>query len=217
MFSLILSVAVLTGCGGGSSSPTASPTPSPTPSVSPSPSPSPTPSPSPSPILEPTLSLTAESQDLLRGQSTRLLWNSQNTSTVVGSNFDAGAVAGEKTVTPVETTTYTLTLSGAGGQTTVGAVEVRVATVGIAVSPSPSVLDVSSSLTFVAQITGAVDTAVTWSVQEAEGGAINSEGVYNAPATAGVYHVRATSNADPGKVAVVEVRVRAASGSVTVD
>lgn len=211
VLSMTLVVAIVSGCGGGGSS---SPTPSPTPSVSPDPTP--TPSPSPSPTV-PSVALSADSQDILRGQSTRLVWNSQNTDAVVESNFDATTVSGEKVVTPLVTTTYTLSVRDAGGQTAVGSVEVRVATVGVTATPSPAVVDVSSSLPFAAQVTGAVDTGVTWSVQEDGGGAITAEGVYSAPATAGVYHVRATSNADTSKVAVVEVRVRAASGTVTVN
>lgn len=213
VLSMTLIVAMVSGCGGGGSS---SPSPSPTPSISPDPTPSPSPSPSPSPTV-PSVALNADSQDILRGQSTRLVWNSQNTDAVAESNFDAATVAGEKVVTPLTTTTYTLTVRDAGGQTAVGSVEVRVATVGITATPSPAVVDVSSSLPFAAQVTGAVDTGVTWSVYEDGGGVITAGGVYSAPATAGTYHVLATSNADTSKVAVVDVRVRAASGTVTVN
>ncbi|MBC8137201.1 MAG: hypothetical protein H8F28_15075 [Fibrella sp.] len=209
VLSLTLSVATIIGCGGGGSSTT--------PSASPTPTPTPTPSVSPSPIASPAVSLTADSQDLLRGQSTRLVWNSQNTSAVAESNFDATTLAGEKIVTPLATTTYSLTVRNEGGQTVVGSVEVRVATVAITAFSSSPTVDVSSSLTFGAQVTGAVDAGVTWSVQELGGGVITESGSYTAPATAGTYHVQATSNADPSKVAVVEVRVRAASGSVTVN
>jgi hypothetical protein len=54
---------------------------------------------------------------------------------------------------------------------------------------------------------------VTWSVQEgAGGGTVNSSGTYTAPATAGTYHVIATSVADPAKQASATVLVTAAAG-----
>ena len=59
---------------------------------------------------------------------------------------------------------------------------------------------------FFATVTGTTNTAVTWSVVEAQGGAVTATGQYTSPATAGTYHVMATSQADP-----------AASGQVTVD
>ncbi len=221
-------IVIVAGCGGSSSpspspspslspSASASPSPSPSPSVSPSPDVSPSPLPSPNPIFAPTVTLTADAQDLLRGQSTRLAWTSANATAVTESNFETTDLAGEKTVAPPQTTTYTLTVRNAGGQTAVSTVEVRVATVGVTVNPSAATVDVLSPLTLVAQVSGAVDAGVTWSVEETGGGSINEQGVYTAPATAGVYHVRATSNADTGKFAVAEVRVRAAGGSVTVN
>lgn len=133
------------------------------------------------------------------------------------SNFEATTVAGEKVVTPLETTTYTLKVRNSVGESVTGSFEVRVAAVGVSLNPSPAVVNVSSPLTFAAQVTGAVNTGVSWSVVENGGGTINSDGVYTAPAAAGVYHIQATSNADPSKVAVAEVRVRAASGTVTVN
>jgi hypothetical protein len=73
------------------------------------------------------------------------------------------------------------------------------------------------TLTFRASVTGASDTAVTWSVQEgAAGGTISSGGVYTAPATSGVYHVVATSRADPTRSASVAVTVAGEILSVSV-
>ena len=48
---------------------------------------------------------------------------------------------------------------------------------------------------------------VTWSVQEADGGTIDADGTYHAPATPGTYHVIATSTADPSKKATVAMTV----------
>jgi Pectate lyase superfamily protein len=48
---------------------------------------------------------------------------------------------------------------------------------------------------------------VTWSVQESGGGTVNESGLYTAPVVAGVYHVVATSVADPNKSAIASITV----------
>src|SRR5262249_60555281 len=62
---------------------------------------------------------------------------------------------------------------------------------------------------------GEQSTAVTWSVEEALGGTVGTSGYYTAPATAGTYHVIATSVADPSKQAAATVQVTAATVQVT--
>src|SRR5262249_154480 len=65
-------------------------------------------------------------------------------------------------------------------------------------------------LTFSAMVTGTVagqSTAVTWSVQEAGGGTVDGSGHYTAPASAGTFHVIATSVADPTKKGSATVTV----------
>jgi hypothetical protein len=71
----------------------------------------------------------------------------------------------------------------------------------------------SGSTTFTATVTCTTNTNVTWSVVEANGGSITSSGVYTAPATAGTYHVKATSAADMTKSATATVTVNAATPS----
>jgi hypothetical protein len=61
---------------------------------------------------------------------------------------------------------------------------------------------------FEAVVTGRTDVSVTWSVQEgADAGSISAEGAYTAPDTTGVFHVIATSHADPGAHAEATVTV----------
>ena len=60
---------------------------------------------------------------------------------------------------------------------------------------------------FQATVFGTSDTAVAWSVQEATGGSVDADGTYTAPATAGTYHVVATSHADPTKSSAAAVSV----------
>src|SRR6266852_4383684 len=87
---------------------------------------------------------------------------------------------------------------------------------GISVSVTPNSASTSSGSTvsFTATVTGmsaGQSNAVTWSVQEAGGGTVNSSGTYTAPATAGTYHVIATSVADPSRRAPATVAVSAFS------
>lgn len=79
----------------------------------------------------------------------------------------------------------------------------------VTVSPATLTLVPEGTATFTANVTGTGDPTVTWSVQEANGGDITPDGVYTAPATEGVYHVVATSNADPTQSDTATVTVRA--------
>lgn len=82
----------------------------------------------------------------------------------------------------------------------------------VAVSLLPSSTNVTTEATrqFTASVTGSSNTAVTWSIQEGvTGGAVDTLGVYTAPATPGTYHVVATSIADSSKSASSTVTVTA--------
>jgi len=81
--------------------------------------------------------------------------------------------------------------------------------VAVAVEPQDTSLRPSESQVFAATVTGAVSTAVRWSVRESGGGAIDVDGRYVAPATSGVFHVDATSVADPTVSAAATVTVTA--------
>lgn len=95
------------------------------------------------------------------------------------------------------------------------------ATVSVSASPSVtvSILPPSASVStggtqaFSATVTGAADLSVAWSVQEADGGSVDVSGLYRAPQRGGVFHVVATSHADPSKSAAATVTV---AGKVTV-
>ncbi len=84
------------------------------------------------------------------------------------------------------------------------------AVVAVATNVSAATVASTGTMTFTASVTGSSNTAVTWSVQEANGGTITAGGVYTPPSTAGTYHVLATSQADPTKVATIAVTVTAA-------
>src|SRR4051812_5765626 len=66
------------------------------------------------------------------------------------------------------------------------------------VRPAAVTLAPGRQQAFEAAVTNAADTAVSWSVVEgAPGGTVTSAGLYTAPASAGVFHVAATSVFDP--------------------
>jgi RHS repeat-associated protein len=69
---------------------------------------------------------------------------------------------------------------------------------------------------FTATAVGFTDTRIAWSVQEAGGGTVDITGHYTAPATAGIYHVVATSMADPTKTAIATVQVATTRVTVAV-
>lgn len=80
------------------------------------------------------------------------------------------------------------------------------AAVSVAISPSSVNLPANGSQQFTATVTGASDTSVSWTILEgAAGGTISGSGLYLAPGAVGVYHVIATSNADPTQSATAAV------------
>jgi hypothetical protein len=98
-----------------------------------------------------------------------------------------------------------------------GSASVTVIDVSVAVAPPSAGVNACRSLAFTADVAGAPDRTVTWSVAEAGGGTVGaSSGVYTAPSTEGTYHVVATSNADPTRRATAEVTVSTKVLSVSV-
>lgn len=90
-------------------------------------------------------------------------------------------------------------------------------TVTVSISPPAATVAAGERQAFVAMVTGASDTAVTWSISEgASGGAIDANGQYTAPERAGIFHVVATSRADPSKSARAIVTVVPRSSGVSI-
>jgi hypothetical protein len=79
--------------------------------------------------------------------------------------------------------------------------------ISLAISPSGASLWTGGTQAFSATVTGSTNQAVTWSVVEAAGGSISAAGLYTAPGTAGSFHVKAASVADPTKSAQAPVSV----------
>jgi alpha-tubulin suppressor-like RCC1 family protein len=93
-------------------------------------------------------------------------------------------------------------------------VPVQVGAVSVTVTPATASVTGGQTRAFTAVVAGAVNQAVTWSVQEAGGGSMTAGGLYIAPSTGGTYHVVATSVADPSKIGTAIVMVTAAVPNV---
>ncbi|MBX3139948.1 MAG: SBBP repeat-containing protein [Trueperaceae bacterium] len=84
----------------------------------------------------------------------------------------------------------------------------------VTVAPAEVALPPGADQTFTAQVTGAADTAVSWSVT---GGTVEGVGgtvTYHAPVAPGSYEVKATSVADPTRQAAAAVTVVTPGGTL---
>ena len=78
----------------------------------------------------------------------------------------------------------------------------------VTLTPSSATVFRDATQTFTANVTGTNNTAVTWSVEEAFGGTIDSAGLYTPPQSgAGTFHVVAVSQASSGAIAIAAVTV----------
>ena len=66
----------------------------------------------------------------------------------------------------------------------------------VRIQPSEATLRVGESMQFSATVIGA-NSGIRWSVEEKNGGTVDSNGFYTAPRGSGVFHVIATSEVDP--------------------
>jgi peptidoglycan-associated lipoprotein len=78
----------------------------------------PPPPPPPPPPAAPTASLTANPNSIQKGQSTTLSWETSNATDVSIDGIGAVQPTGSQSVTPADSTTYTLTAKGPGGTQT---------------------------------------------------------------------------------------------------
>ncbi len=77
----------------------------------------------------------------------------------------------------------------------------------VQITPGSAALQVGKTQTFTASVFNAANTGVTWT---ATGGTITAAGLYTAPATAGTYTVKATSQQDATRSATATVTVTTA-------
>jgi len=131
-----------------------------------------------------------------------------------GGELEVTDISGTVNV-PVSSATETLTILVVNGSVENHPANVTLTyrPVTVEISPRTIALQPGGTQQFTATVTGATNTAVTWSVTEgAAGGSITSGGLYTAPGTAGTYHVVATSQADPTASDEVTITVSTAGG-----
>lgn len=121
---------------------------------------------------------------------------------------DVGTTLTSGTPVPVQpggfvaTTTYWLCVTNAAGDVTDSSVTITKQTPAIsAVSPATVNLTVAATQAFLATVTNAASSAITWSVDGVPGGnaslgPINSSGLYTAGTTVGAHTITATAVAD---------------------
>ncbi|MGA8618559.1 MAG: PQQ-binding-like beta-propeller repeat protein [Candidatus Sulfotelmatobacter sp.] len=104
-------------------------------------------------------------------------------------------------------------LAGCGSNSSNSAPSTRASTpVGISLNQTTANIDVGTTTQFTATVTGATNTAVTWSVDSVSGGndtagTVSAAGLYTAPSVAGMHTVAATSVANTSASAKATVTV----------
>jgi hypothetical protein len=133
-----------------------------------------------------------------------------NLNTLVTWSTDGGSVNVNGLYTaPGTPGTYHVTATSVADPSASDTVEVVVLQLvqsGMAVSPPFATIEVNSLQQFTAVFLNLAPGA-TWVVEEAGGGEIDADGLYTAPNVPGVYHVTATSTADPTVSATAEITV----------
>jgi hypothetical protein len=79
----------------------------------------------------------------------------------------------------------------------------------VTVTPKTASVVAGGRVSFGATVSGTTNTAVAWSVVEANCGSITTAGVYSAPPAAATCHVVAASSAEPGKTDTATLTVTA--------
>lgn len=79
--------------------------------------------------------------------------------------------------------------------------------ISIQISPNAPTIHTGEAIQFTATVDGSDNLAVTWTVAEENAGSITPEGLYTAPDLPGVFHVVATSQADPGRQEIATITV----------
>jgi hypothetical protein len=151
-----------------------------------------------------TVTFTASVTGTITGQSTAATWSVPAGAGTI--NASTGVY-----VAPATAGAYTVTATSVADGTKKGTATVTVTAppppaITISISPATATLDACATRAFTATVGNSTNTAVTWTMTEADGGTVTS-GSYLAPTTAGTFHVVARSVADPTKTATATVVV----------
>ena len=128
------------------------------------------------------------------------------------SNTDVATVDATGKVTGLAAGTATITASARGITSKPGAALFVAKPIVIQVTPTAPSVVVASAQELTVSVSNAIsDSAVTWSLQEANAGKLEAIGAtgarYTAPCGKGIFHVVATANEDPKKSATATVTV----------
>jgi hypothetical protein len=85
----------------------------------------------------------------------------------------------------------------------------------VVTAPADTAVQPGALLRFSATVAGSGASPVTWSVDEPDGGTIDSSGIYTAPAHEGTFHVRAERGGAPSSGVTVAGALRVAGESST--
>ena len=159
-------------------------------------------------------SFSSSRTEVLKSQSASLTAVFANGKALVDHGVGAVASGVPVNVIPLNSIVYILTVTNPAGTSVATGLELTVdSTVAIGVLPSSARVHPGRTQSFHAMVTGTLDQAIAWSVQEKGGGDVSALGLYRAPARTGAYHVVATSVMDPSKTAVVPIVVIDAWGT----
>lgn len=180
----------LSGCGGGSAAP----------------------APPSSPAV--TVAITPSSTMINQGATQTFTASvAGTTNTVVTWSVQEGPSGGTITnaggyTAPSAAGTFHVVATSQADSTARATATISVPSVSVAVAPQTSVVTLSGAQSFAATVTGTINTAVAWSIQEgAAGGMIDASGDYTAPGSLGTFHVLATSAADASAMGIATVTV----------
>jgi hypothetical protein len=109
------------------------------------------------------------------------------------------------TLATLATLTVSAAACGVGATSSATSASASGSDVVVTISPSSAEIEPSGEIAFGATVTGTADTSTTWTIQEGPVAGAVDHGKYKASTSEGVFHVVATSVADPTKSAVATV------------
>jgi PKD repeat protein len=149
----------------------------------------------------PTISFSATPNNIAPGQSSTLVWNTTNaTSVTIDNGVGSKPLSGSATVNPLATTTYTLTAIGPGGTLTSQAMVTVSNRPSISFTATPTDIVAGSSSTLAWTVTN----ATTVSIDNGVGGVSANGSTSVSPGTTTVYTMTA---AGPGGTSFAQVTV----------
>jgi len=143
--------------------------------------------------------------------SSAVRWSTSRGAISASGRFTAPAATGAVTITATSTQDPSKSAMTTV-MVTAQSVPSAITAVALACNPSPVAAGATSQCHATVQGTGSYNSAVRWS---ANPGAINSAGLFTAPATAAVVVVTATSMQDPSKSGSTTVTVQSATPTIT--